>query len=105
MLHGNIMERFPADVVNILESFSLFNLYNFLSNEASSEFIVHGKNKVLTLSNHKKRIPLGGGKFQIWFTGNEKKMDYSEEQSFPRWLNPLIPGGNKRSYVLKQTCS
>ena len=59
------MERFPADVVNILESFSLFNLYNFLSNEASSEFIVHGKNKVLTLSNHKKRIPLGGGKFQI----------------------------------------
>ena len=76
------MERFPADVVNILESFSLFNLYNFLSNEASSEFIVHGKNKVLIIT--KKEFHLEEVNFKFDLLAMKKKMDYSEEQSFPR---------------------
>lgn len=36
----------------VLQTFSLFYIGNFISNENSSEFLVRGKDAVLALSSH-----------------------------------------------------
>ena len=47
-----------------------------------------------------------------WMTSKLFKLFFQTEKKpkkFPPlasgWVNPLIPGGNKRSHILKQTCS
>ena len=67
----NINERFPSDVMNILEAFSIFNLESIPTDQSSREFTVHGNHEVNVLSSH-------------FFEDNEeKKKEFIEEwQSF-----------------------
>ena len=48
----NIDERFPCNVLNILDAFSIFNLENVPTNQSSSEFSIYGCSDVEILSKH-----------------------------------------------------
>ena len=48
----NIDERFPCNVLNILDAFSIFNLENVPPDQSSSEFSIYGYSDVEILSKH-----------------------------------------------------
>ena len=48
----NIDERFPQNVLSILDAFPVFNLDNSSTNTTSSEFSVYGHSEINVLSNH-----------------------------------------------------
>ena len=47
----NISYRFPSDIMDILDAFSIFNLENILTDQTSNEFSVYGCNEVNVLCN------------------------------------------------------
>ena len=47
-----IDERFPCNVLNILDAFSIFNLENVPIDQSSSEFSIYGCSDVVILSKH-----------------------------------------------------
>ena len=47
----NIDDRFPHNILSILDAFSIFNLDNILPNTTSSEFSVYGHIEINVLSN------------------------------------------------------
>ena len=48
----NIDERFPQNVLSILDAFPVFNLDNSSTNTTSSEFSVYGHSEINVLFNH-----------------------------------------------------
>ena len=106
----NINERFPSDVMNIIEAFSILNLESIPTDQSSHEFTVHGNHEVNVLSSH-------------FFEDNEeKKKEFLEEwQSFKfdilslrkKWIslkenlshNNLKQQSTTTEWALKQICT
>ena len=106
----NINERFPSDVMNIIEAFSIPNLESIPTDQSSHEFTVHGNHEVNVLSSH-------------FFEDNEeKKKEFLEEwQSFKfdmlslgkKWIslkenlshNNLKQPSTTTEWALKQICT
>ena len=63
----NIDERFPCNVLNILDAFSIFNLENVPTDQSSSEFSIYGYSDVEIPSKH------------FFDDDDEKKKEFIEE--------------------------
>ena len=48
----NIDDRFPHNILSILDAFSIFILHNIPTNKTSSEFSVYDHSETNVLSNH-----------------------------------------------------